>query len=576
MDLSIWNQAFVEKFVQSVCLTLMHSVWQGLIVAVLAGLMLVFTRKARPALRYNLLAGLLLGFILISGATFWIEIMRNSTVGIPDANGFVGEGSQPVFFYNTSSGSFESSVREFWVKPVIGFCTKNAALIVTFWLLIFILKSATAASGLIYLRKIKTQRVSEPDVQWKKRLHELCGMLGVYQSVQLLESALVKVPMVTGYIKPMILLPVGMLCKLTTSQVEAILLHELAHIKRRDYLVNLVQTFCENVFFFNPALLWLSSLIREEREHCCDDLAISVMRDSKSFVQALVSFQEYNLKGSGMELTFSRKRNHLMDRIKRIIYQNNKQLNAMEKLFVTLSLVAVTAFSAAMTKTETHWKPAIPRQTVAPAAAPAPLSNVAKAPVYKLDTLPKKKRKAQSGSTIHSANIYSEQHNVGTYHVTSDGKEYMIIKKDGKLVSLVIDGKEIPKEQYAAHETTLDQIEKEIKIAHEKAEIERKKADEMRAKADIERAKADKQREEADVQRQEADVRRQAAEEQRKQADRQRAQGDEMRKEAEKMRELANLKRIEADKERERADEQRKLAEKNREEYEKERSSRIK
>jgi bla regulator protein BlaR1 len=80
--------------------------------------------------------------------------------------------------------------------------------------------------------------------------------------------------MVIGNLKPVILMPIGLLTALTTEEVEAILMHELAHIKRRDYLVNLLQSLMEIVFFFNPAVLWISQLIKAERENCCDDLAL--------------------------------------------------------------------------------------------------------------------------------------------------------------------------------------------------------------------------------------------------------------------------------------------------------------
>jgi beta-lactamase regulating signal transducer with metallopeptidase domain len=86
-----------------------------------------------------------------------------------------------------------------------------------------------------------------------------------------------------------------MLTTLPASEIEAILLHELAHIRRRDYLVNLLQSFSDIIFFFNPAVLWLSSLIRDERENCCDDIAIGEVKNKKQFIHALLSFQEYNL-----------------------------------------------------------------------------------------------------------------------------------------------------------------------------------------------------------------------------------------------------------------------------------------
>jgi len=90
--------------------------------------------------------------------------------------------------------------------------------------------------------------------------------------------------MVIGLVKPAILVPLGLLSNLPPGQVEAVLLHELAHIRRKDYLVNLLQSFAEAIFFFNPAVLWISSLIREERENCCYDIAIGGIKNKNKFI----------------------------------------------------------------------------------------------------------------------------------------------------------------------------------------------------------------------------------------------------------------------------------------------------
>src|SRR6202000_1232488 len=104
------------------------------------------------------------------------------------------------------------------------------------------------------LRKVKT---FAPDKFWKERTMQLACLTGVKQAIDILESGLAKVPMVIGHLKPIILIPVGMLAAVSPDEIEAIIIHELAHIKRRDYLVNMLQSLMEIVFFFNPAVLWI-------------------------------------------------------------------------------------------------------------------------------------------------------------------------------------------------------------------------------------------------------------------------------------------------------------------------------
>jgi len=157
----------------------------------------------------------------------------------------------------------------------------------------------------------------------------------------LLESSLVEVPMMAGVFKPVILVPLGLLTQLPPRQVEAILLHELAHIRRKDYFVNLLQSIAEIIFFFNPAMLWISALIREERENCCDDIAVGESCSKKEYIHALVSFQEYR-QSTSYVLAFAGDKNHLLERVKRIVHNDNKTLNMREKLFLLIS-VFITA-----------------------------------------------------------------------------------------------------------------------------------------------------------------------------------------------------------------------------------------
>src|SRR5262249_37877326 len=110
-----------------------------------------------------------------------------------------------------------------------------------------------------------------PDI-WQDRLHRAAERLRVSKSVTLLESCLVQVPIVLGLLRPVILFPVGLLAGLPAGQIELILMHELAHIRRWDYAMNMIQTFIEGLMFYNPAVWWISHVIRTEREHCCDDI----------------------------------------------------------------------------------------------------------------------------------------------------------------------------------------------------------------------------------------------------------------------------------------------------------------
>ena len=127
---------------------------------------------------------------------------------------------------------------------------------------------------------------------WQQRLDGLAARLRISKPVALLESCLAEVPVVIGYARPVILMPVGLLAGLPVAQVEAILIHELAHIRRQDYLVNLMQTFIEGLLFYHPAVWWISGVIRAERENCCDDLAVAVTGDARQYAAALAALEQ--------------------------------------------------------------------------------------------------------------------------------------------------------------------------------------------------------------------------------------------------------------------------------------------
>lgn len=606
MNWNIIDQQVAQEWVRALCLTLMHSLWQGLVAAIVAGGILLCTRRSRPAFRYNMLALALLLFVSGTVLTFNL-MMRDISERSASITVFSKE-SLMMTFQNVGNTAFAARETD-WMQRIMAFFGEHAQAIVVGWFLIFAVKSLLAVSGLLYLRKV-AQQVSTPEMKWIVRFYELAERMRIGQEVELRESVQVAVPMVIGFLKPVVLVPLGMLTNLPAAQVEAILLHELAHIRRRDYLINLVQVFCENVFFFNPAVWWISKLIREEREHCCDDLAIGVMQNKTSFIQALVSFQEYNQSRPVFEVAFSKKRNHLLDRIKRIINNNNKSLDAMEKVFVTFSLAAAIALSAATApeKPVISGKRLAVKESRPEAAVPLPekpeavsLRAEPNIVVPEPDTLPKKK--LRSGETeIHSANVYSARQGISTYNVTRNNKQYEIVQRNGRMISLWVDDKEIAESEYPKYQPEIDKIMEEVKVQHELAEKQREEAQEMRKIAEGQRRMAEKQREEAQVMRLEAEKQREhasqmrldakkqseyadqmrlntnanrdeaarmrlEAEKQREAAEDMRRQADLMRKEAEKQREHASEQRVQAEGQRKQAEEMRREAEKQREVY---------
>src|ERR1051325_3974886 len=129
------------------------------------------------------------------------------------------------------------------------------------------------------VHRLELEGIGLFDLAWLKTLEQLKHRLKVSRPVRLLKSARVDVPTVIGWLRPVILLPAASVAGLSPAPLEAILAHELAHIRRHDYAVNLIQNVIETLMFYHPAVWWISNCIREEREHCCDDLAVAAFGD---------------------------------------------------------------------------------------------------------------------------------------------------------------------------------------------------------------------------------------------------------------------------------------------------------
>jgi beta-lactamase regulating signal transducer with metallopeptidase domain len=353
-----------DNVVRAICWTLIHSLWQGLILAALAGLLVLFTRKSVAAFRYNMLATLFFVFMGVVTFTFLYEL-NGSAAGSNTATFAPAAQTEQIVAQLPAVDNADTVVsrEEGYITRFIGYFNQHASLFVAIWFLVFLAKAVKLMGGLVYVQRIKHYKTHTPGQYWTNRMQELSDALGVKVSVRLLESELVKVPLVAGFLKPIILVPLGLMANMPADQVEAILLHELAHIRRRDFLVNLAQSFAETLFFFNPAVLWLSALLREEREHCCDDMAIAVTQSKTGYINALVSFQEYQLENNTpYTMAFPGRKNQLLNRVKRIIDNSHKTLNMAEKSFLVLCLSLIGILSAVWAQPEEQKKPQTTKQ----------------------------------------------------------------------------------------------------------------------------------------------------------------------------------------------------------------------
>ncbi len=315
----------MENISRAIFHTLMHSMWQGFILALLAGLIMVSTRKLSASLRYRLLIGSLLLFVVIVVYTLVIELNVNDL---------------------DSPQTVDPRIRHSnLINVIFNIIQQHAIIFVAAWFSLVLIKSFRLVMGLYTIKRLNSVKISPMPVFWEERFKALTETMKISRPVTLLESGIAKVPLLIGYLKPVILVPVGLVNSLEPEQVEAILLHELAHILRKDYLVNLIQKIIESLLFFNPAVLWVSYLIRSERENCCDDIVISQTKNRVGYMRALVGFEEYRQDLPDQVLAVSGNAGAIPQRIERMISGKNRSLLKLEVIILSLMTILFATVS---------------------------------------------------------------------------------------------------------------------------------------------------------------------------------------------------------------------------------------
>jgi bla regulator protein BlaR1 len=306
-------------------ITVVHSLWQGLIVYMLLRIFILVLPQVQAALKYRVAFGALtavLGWFLY---TLFLQLIKYEwqsttpvTINPGLLPGLIGTtGNAPVNKYYLTIAGYMPYVTVLYVVGLV-FNT---------------LKLAFAWNNIYQIRQYVTQ------TEFASSIRNLSSNLNLKTKVDAAFSEWVDVPCVTGFFKPIILLPLSISCYLNTEEVEAILLHELAHVKRNDYLHNFIQQVIGVMLFFNPFARLISKVISEEREHSCDDLVIETTTRPFIYAQTLLKLEENKQHQWQLALAATGKRKfELLNRIERIMKTKKHTINIRPVLVTVLAL----------------------------------------------------------------------------------------------------------------------------------------------------------------------------------------------------------------------------------------------
>ena len=351
-----------SQIVETLGWTLLHSFWQIGLITVCLFAALKLARKATSNFRYFVSCAAMVLALVLPLATFvWFEnapagvdltnsISGSKQIVLPQADdrkneNFTLAGTENLQSNGKTNGQLFGSL-ESWQNNFENYFAPGLPVLVWLWfagVLFFALKTG---GGLWQLHCFKTRKITFPGEEWQARFVELCRKVNVSTKIKFYESALVTAPVVVGWLKPVVLVPGAAFLGLTPAQLEAVIVHELMHVRRLDFAVNMAQALVEIVLFYHPGVWWISSQIRREREFVCDDLVIEFYGERLNYAHALANLEQLRQTANQRQpqLEVAATGGRLMNRIQRILQKETEITRANSLWSAGLALVLISAF----------------------------------------------------------------------------------------------------------------------------------------------------------------------------------------------------------------------------------------
>ncbi len=421
----------MAAWIQSLSLTLICSLGQGIVIYAALLALLKILPGLSAVIKYYL--SLIANAILFGwfAATWWQQYHSL----LP-----VGSGVQTTVLLLSAPGYNDTVHAPGIWSYMLSYVHLIYPWLASFYIMGVVFMLIRFASGLWQLSSLKRNGVSTPGEATTLLFNALKEKLHMRGYIQLLVSAKAQAPMVIGYIKPVILVPAAAMAQLSVQQLESILLHELVHIRRYDYFINILQAIVETALFFNPFVWLISGIIRREREHCCDDVVMAHFHEPVQYASALAAIATYSGDTSALAMAASGKPDQLFHRIKRITGMKKRTVSYSRMVAAILMITIIAGAAVWITPSFAKAKKEKETETIAPVK-----------PVQKEQPSTKKviTRTAETPVKQASKNVAADndtEENKLAKHMIADGlvdqvKGFVVEKVHDKLY---VDGKELP------------------------------------------------------------------------------------------------------------------------------------
>ncbi len=294
----MYSQLIHSHLLQSLGIVIIHSLWQSLILLVIYKAIIAVRKEMSPAVKHNLSAI----FVILTFGWFLYTFQKSYFNGGTHLAG-IAKISAPTEVASFSLINIPTEI--------------SAALSIAYLVLLSFLLTRLFFSIIRTLR-IHTANLSPVDEAIATFTNHAVALLKIRRKVTVWIGKNITTPATIGFLKPIILLPAVCLTHLTPHQIEAIILHELSHIRRNDFVLNMVLVVIETILFFNPVVFFFMKTIREERENCCDDLVLNNNYEPLHYAKALLTFSREQITHQKLAMNATSRKHQLLYRIKRI------------------------------------------------------------------------------------------------------------------------------------------------------------------------------------------------------------------------------------------------------------------
>ena len=425
---------FINEYGLALGWTLIHMAWITLGIAIVVQLLRLITGNPRFNYVIGMLSMLALPFIAVGVFGSQVDLSYSAdsmTAGFAKLINDV-----PQHFIN--GGGDEAITVSAWIEQHMDW-------VLVLWfagMISFIVRLLFGYTALVGFR----QSIQPMSDYWTDRFQSIFKEFNIKTNVLFGSSKRVDGPVTFGFVKPMILLPIGLVNALCVDEVEAIIRHELAHIARHDYVFKMIQSAIESLFYYTPGTWWLTKMVDIDREQCCDDYAIRSGSSAAAYVNALYKVNTFNALESQLALGFGKEKNQLLNRVKRILKQPQEKANIMGRLIIPIILLLVVAGVSINATLKDDVK------NVEPIAAPEVTREI--------DPFIPQVQVPPTVALADTTRPKSKSKSVTESRVNGNGKSYSVTRENGKITEMKVDGKKVDPKDYHKHE---DQMKKSFR-----------------------------------------------------------------------------------------------------------------